>query len=421
MADNTGGDKREYWQKQEDARVADIDNTIAKLEATKKGSYMNNNWALQDQIDKLKQHRQVFRDYINGKTPDGFTPKDYYDQQVYPDILNAYKGGYFKGQAPTQQPTATVPQNVQTKLNPNRGSGSVGIKKPNGNFTPQNISQTDLDKIPPPVDTGAQSIALKFGQPIGSGVASALPFDYKSNQPTATAQSQFGNLNLSDLADVAKLGVGLYGATQTMPTYSKPQAWNDYVARSKQMSTMGYTPEEMSVLEHGNERNYSYDVGNIMNLSGGNAGTALGNLGRAATSLYDSKAMVGAQSAALQRQNFTRYGGVLGQDMAYNRQIYDDQARMAEMNKMQGAGLASDALYNLAGRQQYNQTYGPGSQYDKWMQARTANMDETNQYLKTTNAKFQGQLPGYNNTPGSMSADPRLNPSYTPDPNQVTQ
>ncbi len=226
-----------------------------------------------------------------------------------------------------------------------------------------------------------------------------IPTQAVNNLPSAVPPASDPHTNLmsklfpdgvtpSDIYDVGRLGIGLNGALTKVPTYSKSGAWNDYVNRARQMSRQGFSPEEYSLANRNADQAYNGDVYAINNLSGGNAGVALGNLGRAASSLYGSKAMLAARDAELQRQNFQNYGGILGQDNQQNRQIFEDKANQIMESKRAGAQLANDAIYNLKNRGEYNKAYGSKSLHNRYMTSLAEKQELENKNLKLSQQNF---------------------------------
>jgi hypothetical protein len=231
-------------------------------------------------------------------------------------------------------------------------------------------------------------------------------------------------VNLQNVYDLGRLGIGLSGAMQETPTWARPNNWNSYLGRMEQASHQGFTPAEASLAHQNAINSYASDIANINNAGGGNAGTILGNYGRAAGSLYHNQADMATRDAELQRQNLAAYGGALGQDVGYGRQIYEDNLRKIMQNKQSGAALANDALYNMNGRADRAKQYGQGSIYDEYMKELLKEKQLSNQNLALTQQHMKG---GYNpyvqqTLPiGDNSGMPPVDNSYmdTRDPNAL--
>lgn len=165
--------------------------------------------------------------------------------------------------------------------------------------------------------------------------------------------------------DIFRLAEGMKGAGSELPKFSKSPQWVDYMDRMKAESTAGLSAVEMASLQNEADRTYAYDVANIYNLSGGNAGAALGNLGRAASSKYRNQLNIASLDRNAYLNNLSKYGSALGTDINLDRMIFNDDYSQAFMTKQAGAKLASDAITNMMERYTTDRYYGPGSQHYK--------------------------------------------------------
>ncbi|NRB84950.1 MAG: hypothetical protein HRU49_14455, partial [Winogradskyella sp.] len=126
-------------------------------------------------------------------------------------------------------------------------------------------------------------------------------------------------------------------------------------------------------------------------LAGGNAGVALGNLGRAQSQLYDQFTNIAAADQSVRRGNRQQFYAGAGQDEMINRQKFQDELSQTLMDKQAGAGLVNDALSNISNRGQFNKTYGKGSPYYEMMKStwETSEQERINksEALKTNKQK----------------------------------
>ena len=208
--------------------------------------------------------------------------------------------------------------------------------------------------------------------------------------------------------DIARGVMGFNAANKPLPTFTKPQAWNDYVNRLHGLSETGLTGNEMTAAQRGIDQTYAYDVDNIRNLSGGNAGMALGNLGRAASQHYGAQANLAALNDEARASNLSQYGGALSEDVNLNRMIFGDKYNEAMYTKQAGGQLAHDAISNIKERGNYMQEYAPGTTYDQINQLNL-------QSAKDTNANTQ-QMQKYYATHGFVSppvSSAASTPSYS--------
>lgn len=312
---------------------------------------------------------------------------------------------------------------VDYQLNP---SNPVESNMPQQSGAAPGLPAPDLTQnITPPESAYMQPIGTNFAKQGNNPYLMPQGQDTVNNLPSAVPNVSSPHDNLmgklfpngvtpSDVYDVARLGIGLNGALKTVPQYSKSPAWNDYVNRAQQMSRQGFSPQEYSLANRNADQAYNGDVYSVNNLSGGNAGVALGNLGRAANSLYGAKAMLAARDAELQRQNFNQYGGILDQDNQQNRQIFEDKANQIMESKRAGAQLANDAIYNLKQNGQYAKNYGDNSLYSKYMKGLVDKQELENKNLKLSQQNF-----GESFAPKTVQTPP-VNNLYYPAPGATT-
>lgn len=276
----------------------------------------------------------------------------------------------------TQVPEIETSETTQTPFD-FRSAFASAISGREHNEEPMITEPTAEQKTPSAEDLGLPAPFTRSDYPIN--------LDY--TQPTPTSKQGFDwKGTLGDAAatgfDLYRLGAGLEATRQPIPEFHKSAAWIDLVNRMHQQSLSGLTPAETALYSQSADRQYGADVANIYNLSGGNAGLALANLGRANMNRYQS----GLQLAALDRnamnQNLAQYGSILGQDVNLDRMIFGDKYNIAMMNKQAGAQLANDAIKNMFERGNYNQEYGRGSLYNQLQLAQLAQMNEATQAIK---------------------------------------
>ena len=171
---------------------------------------------------------------------------------------------------------------------------------------------------------------------------------------------------------------GIIASRTPVPVFQKPYEWNEFVGRARQNSYQGFTADQRAAYNLDADRTYTTDVNNVFGLSGGNAGLALSNLGRANMDRYATNLKMASLDSELQNRNMNTYGGYLTQDMGYNRQIFDDKFGIAMRTKMAGAALSQSAIQNIELRNLTNRYYGAGSQQDKLQQLNMHRMQNEN-------------------------------------------
>ena len=165
--------------------------------------------------------------------------------------------------------------------------------------------------------------------------------------------------------DIARGVLGFNAANKPLPTFTKPEAWNQYVNRLHGLSETGLTGNEMTAAQRGIDQTYAYDVDNIRNLSGGNSGQALGNLGRAASSHYGALTNLAALNDEARARNLGQYGEAVQQDTNLNRMIFNDKYSEAQYQQQAGGQLLHDSISNIKERVNTDKEYSPGSYYDQ--------------------------------------------------------
>jgi len=175
---------------------------------------------------------------------------------------------------------------------------------------------------------------------------------------------KYGNL-ISMASDIGVGLMGLKGAMSEVPTYEKGAMFNAYTDEAYRQRNMGLSNEEMGLRKQLAERGFGYDVKNIRRFAGGSSGVALGNLGRAAGTLQNRYAQIGAEDSAVRRMNQQRFDRAAGADEIYNRRKFDDSFKVAMLNKETGAQLVRDKMKNMQERQMFEKQYGEGSIYNE--------------------------------------------------------
>lgn len=177
---------------------------------------------------------------------------------------------------------------------------------------------------------------------------------------------------VNDVYNGARLGLGIEGAMTALPQYELPKEWADSMEKAKYYSEMGLTPNEKAIAIDENNANYAASVRDLANASDGNAGAYLGNLSNLNLGRMRLANQLATQDALLRRKSFGDYQTTLAKDIAYKKQIFDQQYNQALANKQSGVTLASDAISDLQNKIDFNKFYGKGSYYDKMQQALVA-------------------------------------------------
>lgn len=194
-------------------------------------------------------------------------------------------------------------------------------------------------------------------------------------------ENRYGNL-ISMAGDLGAGIMGLKGAMEEVPIYEKGEMFNAYTDEAYRQRNMGLTGEEMGLRKQLAERGFGYDVKNIRRLAGGSAGVALGNLGRAASTLQTRYGQIAAEDSAVRRINQQRFDRAALSDENFNRRKFEDSFKVAMLNKEMGAQLVRDKMKNMHERQMFEKQYGKGSIYDELSREMLASKQENTHALK---------------------------------------
>ncbi len=194
-------------------------------------------------------------------------------------------------------------------------------------------------------------------------------------------KDKYGNL-ISMAADLGTGYMGLKGAMEEVPEYQKGEMFNAYTDEAYRQRNMGLSSEEMGLRKQLAERGFGYDVKNIRRLSGGSAGVALGNLGRASGTLQNRYAQMAAEDSATRRLNQQRFDRAALSDENFNRRKFEDSFKTTMLNKEMGAQLVRDKIKNMNERADYEKQFGEGSMYNELSKEMLKGKQYNNQALK---------------------------------------
>jgi len=178
------------------------------------------------------------------------------------------------------------------------------------------------------------------------------------------SKDKYGNL-IAQAGDLGAGIIGLQGAMEEVPVYNKGDRFNQYTEEAYNQRNMGLSSEESGLRKQLAERGFGYDVKNIRRLSGGSAGVALGNLGRASSGLQNRYAQIAAEDSAVRRMNQQRFDRSAMADESFNRRKFEDSFKTTMLNKEMGAQLVRDKMKNMNERAQFEKQYGEGSIYNE--------------------------------------------------------
>lgn len=262
-------------------------------------------------------------------------------------------------------------------------SSSTTNKKQNASNQVTNIKLADY--ITPTGATPEDPTMLNVPK-VASGLN--MPSAKVVNTEPQKQGSDFAENFLGYAGDAIKLGLGMSAASKSLPQWTISDNWNEYMGKMKFMSNMGLTPDQKSTYQDTADRTYQYDINNIYNLSNGNAGTVLGNMGRANASRYRSGVDFAMADRNAEIANNQVYGNWLAADEQYRKSIFDENRNQLAMTKQAGMQLASDALANMDNRADYNKFYGKNSQVQKLQNLQLEEQQYNNDILKAQKDNF---------------------------------
>lgn len=169
------------------------------------------------------------------------------------------------------------------------------------------------------------------------------------------------------LQPATQLLTGLVGAAEPLPDPTMSPEMRTIIDEDMARRNQGLSPDEIDYRNRQSERGYAYDVQNIANMSGGSAGMALANLGRAAGTLQGQYSRTAAEDEAMRRQNraYARQSAGLAED--FERYDFGIQYDEAMMDAQAAGALAQTGMQEFTDLRQYQRNYGEGSPYLEYM------------------------------------------------------
>lgn len=193
------------------------------------------------------------------------------------------------------------------------------------------------------------------------------------------------------IADIGRVAIGMKGANEKLPEYNTSEYFNKYTNDAINRKDMGLLPQEKDYMNMNAEKAYAYDVKNINKMSGGSAGVALANLGRAGNSLSENYMKIAATDAAQRDQNWNNFANAASQVENVNQYKFGLKYDQAMNNKMAGSKLASDAITNILDRNQYEKAYGKDSPYYNYQKYLSENIHADTEMLKASKESMMNQ------------------------------
>jgi hypothetical protein len=367
MGVDLGGLKPTYDRKKWKELEADI--RAQDLDKAKKGENVNK--VMPSDNEKPTYKDRNVKDVFNMLLPNAEKTVEEEAKKIGKDgipIIRTDVNKKSNGQSGWSQPNTRTSTSSTTTTTT---SGQQSSKTDNVNIDDKSIAMKGVAQ-PDPGMLNVADIAGKLQTPYAKTV---------DTEPETVKQDWLGD-TLGYAGDALKLGLGMSAATKKLPEWTISDNWNEYMGKMKFMSNMGLSPEQKAQYLDTADRTYQYDLSNIYNLSNGNAGTVLGNIGRANMSRYRSGVDLAIADKNAELANNAVYGNWLGRDEQYRKSIFDENRNGLLMTKQAGMQLASDAIANMENRADYNKFYGKGSQVEKLQNLQLEEQQTKNDILK---------------------------------------
>lgn len=260
-----------------------------------------------------------------------------------------------KNRTPNQTAIAAGVKNNPSVGNKVNGVGISGVGKPvaqkkelsmaeskklNSGIESLPIRQADVEQLPVNNSAPDQMTAVSVPASIKNPVQKPSPFD-KIDFGKGLALAQTG-LGIEQLLKDGK-----------RPVDSLDPEFVQSVNDAKAESNYGISPLERSIADRGIDRNRAADVQNIINLSGGSAGTALGNIRAASMAADEAKGNLSAQSEALRLQKKRYADNLIAQKAGMSKQLFNEKLGAFQQNQDAGSMLLGAGIKNLIGNQRY--------------------------------------------------------------------
>lgn len=130
-------------------------------------------------------------------------------------------------------------------------------------------------------------------------------------------------------------------------------------------SKFGLSDQQRTYASNGIERNRRNGIADIVNLSGGNSGTALANINSANIAADDQMTGLSIQSENL-RLNKKKYAdSLVAAKAGMKRQLFDDKIGAFEQDQTAGAALLGSGIKNLIGSMRYDKQLAADAEAEK--------------------------------------------------------
>jgi len=281
--------------------------------------------------------------------------KKKYDDAIY--AYEATKEGLEGGSAPFVSiidPPATDPQTTTTSTSPTSITATptatpTVTASTTPAVTPTATTTPIVAGTTPTTATGTGATTSGTGATTSGGVNPINTVD-DLNNPLAKRKY---NVEQGMAIGQALLGFSQLQADGERPVDQLDPAFNQAVEDSITESKFGISPLEREIANTGIERTRRASAQNVMNLSAGSAGTALGNL-QAGSMVADESIKnlsLGSEQIRLQKKQYA--DSMVGQRAAMKKQLFNEKLNAFNVDQEAGAALLGSGISNYIGSQRY--------------------------------------------------------------------
>jgi hypothetical protein len=244
-------------------------------------------------------------------------------------------------------------------------ANGANTHKPDANgymqrHTPDGTPVAEMPIQKNPLDQNNESASSNQASPVAPLTSNTTgPHDQENNHGFDWGSAgEYG-------ASAAKGVLGMVGANETLPTYQISPDWTQYSDRVRQQSYEGLPEADKAMAKNDSDNTLLTMLERNRNIGGGNAGlimagdqAAIGQHNRAAVQLA-------SVDAAAKRANLSAYAPVANENLALDRQSYEDQYNRINATKQSGAQLAAMAENDVNSHAMFDRFYGRNSDYQK--------------------------------------------------------
>ena len=254
---------------------------------------------------------------------------------------------------------------------------------------PLKIKQTVLPNPTAPVD----KVVSPIKQPTQSTGKVSNTFASKLNPENL---QRIGG-NLADTLSIANL---IRESSQPLPTYQQTPDWIDYTNKIANRANQGLASAVQSEFNRNMNTNRASGYAQVLGAAGGGGtqGAVLGALGQVNQNSADAIGKYALADQAQRDVNLNQYGNVARAEEATNQSMFGMEYQNAINRQSQATSMIPGIMSQIGQRNQTYNSYGPGSVYEKFINAQIQEAESNAELAKSMNSNY-GNLFGTSTTP----------------------